>query len=219
MTKESKEEPKIRFAIEAAGQKLRDAKKAAETLRRLLRHAQEELARAREDYAHTSGELRCSEAAAAAGEGADLVHDRKAFVTARDNQDFMATRVEGVKQLVAAAETSLELAEADFANEWLQYAGDQIRSYEAAYDRAVRSLLKVMDKGLALGLALGTPEALRVFYRLGRQQILSFGLDEKKYYRHRDSWNQDEEAVKEHHRVIDLRRELRGEKSAATTGT
>ena len=87
-------------------------------------------------------------------------------MTARDNLDFMSSRVEGVKQLVAAAATSLELAEFDFANEWLRYAGEELRSYEAEYEGAVRSLLKVMDKGLALGLALGTPEAQRVFYRL-----------------------------------------------------
>jgi len=62
---------------------------------------------------------------------------------------------------------------------------------------------------------LGTPQSKRVFYRLGRQQLLSFGLDEKKFYRHRDSWQKDEEAVRLHHEVIDFRLELRGEKATA----
>jgi hypothetical protein len=209
----------IPFALKAAGEKLRHAKKTEATNRGLLQHAEQELLKAIEHHNNNKSLLMSGEAAAAEGEGADLVRLRKEFIKSRDEIDFLSTRVEGVNQLFEAAQSNLELAEEAFRNAWVEYAGREATNITDEYNTAVRMLLKVIDRGMARAAALRTPAGDRIVYRLGRQQILALGPDDKIFYRHRTSWSEDEDAVRVHGQVIDLLRDLRGEKVTAATGT
>ena len=97
------EQPKkISFALQAAGDRLRHAKKTAAINNGHFELAKKELAGATEDHNLNRRLLTSGEAAAAGGEGADLARLRREPIKTRDNIDFMAT-MEGCKLVVEAS--------------------------------------------------------------------------------------------------------------------
>lgn len=196
--------------LATAGTKLREAKKGHETLKRALRHAEQELATAKDKHALALDRLKSAEANVAAGRGADSIKHREEFIDTRNNLDFMAARVAGTENVVTAATMTLEAAQLDFDNAWREYAVRVIHQFEAEYKEAVLAFLAVLDRGLGIAAAVDTNDSRRLFYRLGRQQILSVRNDAHEFYRHRDSWKDSAEAVETYLTLSRLRGQLSG---------
>jgi hypothetical protein len=201
-------------SLQAAAEAYRSANERFDELQAAYELERGEVTEAQHRLTSAQGELQTAESDFAVGMPADTGAARKRWIKNRDECDFVAARVAGLTPKLTAARAAMTSTRLTLDRAWLAHCAAVIEEFHEQYAAAAAELFRVIDEGLAVGIALSeTADGSRLFYKLGSFQIESLRNKKGEFHRNaREVWRQNPAAVVRHDALVGLRNELFGGK-------